>query len=505
MDIENNTALEEMIIQIPIWEESVWTALQNKKFLDAALNLQDTLEYFTNDGLRLIFWKGIIEGAPAIRGVVSEDEWRDSFLPLVAAVFVNFADGESAGRVFERTEKSISKYFFGLISDSIPGESGIEKISKLKTFASSLYIYFLSSPSQIINNDLLESPSVISEKKDKDPFYQLGFLSADLKKIFFSFDTANIIYNLCSGKKFGDDVVSGIGHTVGAVILGIISIDNLPETIQTVSKLDSNDAEFFAKSIKDSILSKHLQEIKEIFEGTKKPVTTPNEGISLEIFGQPAPTSPSRVSIKQDAGNISADSAPLILHTEKQTAPNIRDKQTPSKGFPQSFWFSKKASKKQTINPTKATIEFPTVQKKDKAVHYSELRTPIAPFQKDVLFVDNQARPNAPIKDVATDKKDAREININHEIITNKNKDREKINNAMASISQFIAERQQPTEVKKGNQPLKKTTEQKNDPNLAGTGFFFPFKKGVEKNKITEEKSAPLGPETDGNTINLRN
>lgn len=544
---------QSLIFNFPVWEEEVWNALQEKKFQNASIKLQDFLEYFTEEGLARIYWKSIIEGIPAIRGAISQEEWTTGFLPALAPVFINFATGQTFSETYESISLEIIKKFHPLVVDSIPGETPEEKVALLKTSASSTYIYLTASPAQIFGLGLFPVPQKLPSNEKKKPEYQLGFLSEILRYGIFSFDTAQEIFLVAQNRKLDEKKMSALAYATGSVLLGITSLDDFSAVLKEIIETSPEECDFIAKEIREKILEKHRREIKELFEGTKEAAIPSGETVSLEVFGFDREKAKEDAPVKITPEKMSApEAAPLVIHREKPSPfgfQNAGSKQSSGKSFSLPFGFFKSKSDTASPDPVRATIELPSILKPEekKTIHYSELRTPITPFQKERAFITTDAGISGKIDDqkkIPTDivqKKGDDALNLST-IDTKKDtrKERAHIKEVFSSIptESVPAQKDAPKtdfhpevilkkEDTSVDTPLKKVatsevpsdvppkkqiqTEPKNNdaktpqgkPQLTGKGFFwgFPKKKAAE---TPIAKKPETGPEIEGNKLNLK-
>lgn len=549
-----NASPENLLTSFPVWEESVWTALQKKDYAEAADKLQDTLEYFTDEGLSQILWKSLLEGIPAVRGALSSDEWNSEVLPFLALAFINFADGRAIADTYQRTSLEIIKKFHPLVVDSIPGETPEEKVALLKTSASSTYIYLTASPAQIFGLGLFPIPQKLPSNEKKKPEYQLGFLSEILRYGIFSFDTAQDLFLIAQNRKLDEKKMSALAYATGSVLLGIIALDDFSTALKETIETSPEECDFIAKEIREKILEKHRREIKELFEGTKEATIPSGETVSLEVFGFDGEKAKEAAPVKITPEKTSApETAPLVIHREKPSPfgfQNAGSKQSSGKSFSLPFGFFKSKSDNASPNPVRATIELPKILKPEekKTIHYSELRTPITPFQKERAFISTDTEKGGKVDDqkkIPADIIQKKEDNaLNLSLVDTKKdfqKERDRMKEVFSSIpagpassqKNIIKEDTRPTTILKkedalinkspekispssnisSDTPLKKQVQAdlknvsaktpQEKPQLTGKGFFwgFPKKKPAEAPAV---KKPETGPEIEGNKLNLK-
>ncbi len=541
-----STEEQKIIFNFPVWTNLVWGPLQSEDFESAGENLRSILEYFSDEDLNLIFWRGIIEGIPAVRGAITPDKWSDVFLPEIAKLFIDFTNGKIISDTYQHTKLDIIKKFHPLVVASIPGGTPEEKLKLLKTVTPSTHIYFTANPAQIFGFGIFPAPEKLPKNEKKKPEYQLGFLSEIMKYALFSFDTANEIFLAAQNKKLDEKKTSALAYAVGSVLLGITAQDNFSETLKDVLDASPEECEFLAKDIREKIFEKNRKEIKELFEGTKEAVVPAGESVSLEVFGFDKEKAEKETSIKiTQTKEDGAIDAPLVLHREKPSPfgfPKTQISQSSGKSFSLPFGFFKSKTTESPTGPVRVKVELPGVMKAEdkKTVHYSELRTPITPFQKEKSFITTDAREKTggevikiktPVDVVQKNKEST--VNLLAANPKKELEDRENIKKIFSSIPTTIPQikkEPRPESLPEIKSILQKNTpapvissptiptSQKTEPNekkieettsgekpqLTGKGFFwhFPKKKKEDAPSVGVPKT---GPEIEGNKLNLKN
>ena len=507
----------DLVIYLPVWEEGVWSALQDKKFADAAENLQNVLEYFTDDGLKLVFWKGLIEGIPAARGIITPEEWRAGFLPYLAAVFINFSDGDIIADTYERLDAGVLVEFHKLVADTVPANSPEEKIKIIKDVSPTSYKYFVASPSRALWINIHSKDGAKDAGDGKKPIKQLAFASRELKRLIFSFDTAESVFLLCKSKEFTETEMGAVARITGLFMLGIVSADGLTPEIKGVVRGQDENVDFLCENIREKIAGKYLDEIKNIFEGTKKSSMERGSGISLEVFGFNAPDTreTSFIKINQENNKAGGD-APLIIHAEKSSSVNVpgggsRKSSPPSSpfgGFSRAMGFFKsKTSQKIIPPPVKAVVQVPGEETK-KIDYYGSARQAAIPFAKKSGIFDDA---RTPTKETA---RRAAVVSLIAGSGAKEKNERENIRAKIFSISESVRQKdaEKPpiasnllktrAKTEKNNFPANKTA-------ARGTGFFTPLNKNTSKTTaaakdVDKKKQASFEPRVEGNTLDLR-
>ena len=76
--------LKNILNFLPVWEDEIWKALQDKRFHEAARRFGDLLVQFTDEEWNNVAWEMIFSGSPATRGEIQEDEWKSQVAPKLA-------------------------------------------------------------------------------------------------------------------------------------------------------------------------------------------------------------------------------------------------------------------------------------------------------------------------------------------------------------------------------------------------------------------------------------
>ncbi len=154
-------AVEKIIINsIPIWEPTVWEALQKKDYSLTQSNLQRILTNFKPEDWEDIEWILIIEGAPAFRGNLTSEEWEKSAKPVIMKAVIDSLNEEAMKAVYESLPATELEFLQKQFSKAIPGGTAEEKINWLKSNRYSLYKFFISKPGFILTiPEQTEAPS----------------------------------------------------------------------------------------------------------------------------------------------------------------------------------------------------------------------------------------------------------------------------------------------------------------------------------------------------------
>lgn len=354
-----------------------------------------------------------------------------------------------------------------------------------------------------------------------------------------------IVFDLVSGRidpailkdsikeqiKLSDKKINTIAFEIKEKILRPIQNDlkNIGVDIENIETTDALTLGEFIKKENDFLRSIGEEPEFDENEISLEPEEPKNESISLEIFAPDVKETSREDSIKitrDDSKKVSDTSpAPFMLHREKPvTGTSFPEKkqtsQSSSKSFSLPFGFFKPKGAQAPTGPIRVKVELPggSVGKEEKTIHYSDLRTPVIPFQKEESFIETNGnekpvkiiapestentpdkRPKAPID--ILQKKEPEHINLQE---TQQTK-RVAVKNSIMSIPSIVPKEEpkktvipEPEEIKISPEKAKKTSPEEK-PALTGMGFFW---KSKPKDKTPKDKET--GPEITGNKIDLR-
>src|SRR3989344_2406191 len=109
--------IRSIYIMAPIWEPSVWQAIQNRDYEKVELQLRVFLEKIIEPGEWTdIYWPGILNGIPMFKESVSIDEWEMNVLPAIARAVRGAISDEELNSVYQTLQEKDLKKFHGLMS-----------------------------------------------------------------------------------------------------------------------------------------------------------------------------------------------------------------------------------------------------------------------------------------------------------------------------------------------------------------------------------------------------
>lgn len=445
--------LSPILISYPLWEEEVWNALQAKKYPEAEQALINFLSSFTPEEWEGISWRHIIQGAPALRGDLTEQEWRLNVRPLIGRVLVNLAEGVELSFLYQSlmSEFNLLFAFHTVFISQIPGNTPREKLEWLKAEAPSLYTFFLVMPAQEMGIFITPPHHPLPPEKMVNQFESLP---DTLKSALFSFQVAESVLTIGRTNHLSDEKINHLGRVVGHALLGLLYIGDLKKEIAAAIFIDIRGAQTFEDEIKEKTLAPYIFDIQraytpldEVLKKITEPATweeptgeevipettiapqelvsplsftqslpvsppvkpSPETETSIPIFttAEPSPAPPSkkpedlkklfepRTSIIPPIPPIPSapvSDTPFILHQETPSTPQKR----------KSFFanFSLSTFLKKPTQPTHPSVKVniqlgddaqTTTPQEPKIVNYTDSHTPYDPFNKDEGMIHLQA------------------------------------------------------------------------------------------------------------------
>lgn len=258
-------------------------------------------------------------------------------------------------------------------------------------------------------------------------------------------------------------------------------------------------------------------------EMSLEPETRKSDSISLEVFAPEIAQKKDEESVMITTGDPKktpdSSPAPFVLHREKPpvgaaTFPGSKKPaQASSKSFSLPFGFFKPKEAHKPTGPVRVKVELPEALKKtdEKTIHYSELRTPLYPFQKETQFIRTE-KPKTPI-DILSKKEPGKEPEKNRGVVI-----RNFIMNIPTGILPKQIDEKKPLpppirplppsaeEPPKKNIPEKKKIVEGGKAELTGKGFFWKTKKNKEggEKPFSEKNNGEKAATLEGNRIDLR-
>ncbi|MEK7546863.1 MAG: hypothetical protein AAB536_01655 [Patescibacteria group bacterium] len=236
----------------------------------------------------------------------------------------------------------------------------------------------------------------------KQLFTRWDALPDSLKEAIASETNSNVVWKAAEDEHLPKEKIVMVSRLAGYVLMGFIHPEDLTGEIKDSLGIDARIASSVANSINTKIFQPLRDELEKIYapalseveasaaeekerggyqkpvmvEEIAKPMPRPEKPI-------PAPIAPSKIPA------VPRPSAPFMLHRESESQPGMRP-QPNFKVIMPGEQFGK-MDQKWTAPPKPAQIETgfvpkaaPRIPEKDSlVVHYSEMRTPLAPAEKN--------------------------------------------------------------------------------------------------------------------------
>ncbi len=318
---------QELLIRLPIYDDSIWVPLQKKNFKEAMDRFYGILGYYTSKTAPQIFWRSIIEGKPDVRGDVSYSEWIEEVVPPLAIIILNIADEKLLEKIYRSLSPGMLAYFNSLVASEIPGISDEEKTDFLKKEKPWLYTYFTGSPLNVLNGGLfLKKTDATPTSSLENVAQRIVLLPPGLKNVLFSPETARTIVSICEKNGLNAQETTEISYYTGAVLLGLADPDEFSESIEKACNFSSEKAFGITEEIKEEVINTYSDEITSLKEESEsiikeKEIPVPIRAVEEQGGAQPVKITKVKFPKLDEEKKETADlGAPLILHKEQDVA-----------------------------------------------------------------------------------------------------------------------------------------------------------------------------------------
>lgn len=240
-----------------------------------------------------------------------------------------------------------------------------------------------------------------------------------LREVLASPAYGNIVWSAALANHLDDARAGVVARLAGFVVLGLMHPADLAREIEATLNLNPMVAASIAHELDQKIFSRFKIEIDAAYSPALPPTafrspvsassgasTMPIDSIGgasrrplkdVDAQRQEGATSDQSPPVGPEVTPIqTSDQGPLILHK----APSISQPRSdrPFKGFSMPFKFLKPSGDDEHAPPVRARVEAPPEPSK-RVVHYSELRTPLAPMSgaEDVIQLDVFEGSSAPL------------------------------------------------------------------------------------------------------------
>lgn len=334
----------------PLWDDRVWEPLQKKDYETAMGELVGLMGLYTQKTALEIFWKDIIEGTPAVRGVVSAEEWRENVLPYLANIILEISEKNLIEKIYSTTDPDWLTPLHFLIVAEIPGFSTEEKIEYLSKEKPWLLDYFTGSPLNVLGEGLLIPVSEgIAIKKIGSFSKYWKYLPPGLQGTFYSIEGAQTLINICESYELDRQQIVDIAYSIGAVLLSADTIEEWSDSVRGI--FESSNKKFTDQALDDlqqNFINPFRGEIAELKESIEpvikeKEITVP---IATAEETKEAPVKVNKIefpkAITEEPKTPSEPNAPFILFKGQDASPKADTGSSAfSKGFSLPFGFFK--------------------------------------------------------------------------------------------------------------------------------------------------------------------
>lgn len=225
--------------------------------------------------------------------------------------------------------------------------------------------------------------SLIDEEKMRA---RLEVLPSNVRNVLESEEIQKTIQRIGREHFLDAERVTVLKQLTALGLLGFVSLGELSQEISDNLPLNQTHSKELAEELMAAVFDPVKKDLERIYEPAtqSKAEEETSAAIPLTAFGEEKPRPIVRVGVEAEKP---AEGKPLIIH-QKETPTEEREK--PFKGLEFPFGFFGKEGEPAPSEPVKVRVEGPTsrlsqplIKKEEKrVVHYSELRTPLAPFQK---------------------------------------------------------------------------------------------------------------------------
>jgi hypothetical protein len=240
---------------------------------------------------------------------------------------------------------------------------------------------------------------------------RLDNLPPSLQQALFDQVTGAIIWDISKKHHLSEEKIGIVADTVTDILAGFLHYSDLKKELQSSLNINSQITDAIAEEIEQKIISRYREDIIKVYNPVVTGVKTETEiklpqptkevvekTIPLEALSAPE-SAEQKIEISAAPTKTAEETKPLILHKEESLAEKaVAETKRPTIGGFQmfgGFFRGKKAAPRE--EGVRAAVEAPTPgtkkilgfipKKEEKVVHYSEFRTPLAPFSRSEEFI----------------------------------------------------------------------------------------------------------------------
>ncbi len=407
--MENITALlGNLVFNVPLYDESVWKPLQEKKFKEAAGRLHQIVSRYRRDSVKEIFWESIIQGIPQVRGKLTQEEWDKDFFPYLATILLEIGDAGIFERIYFALDYSSVNYLHSLALLYTEGETLSEKASALEKTNRDFARYFLGTPLNAVIHPVIERPESAPLRKNNEVLARFNQAPDGIMRAIVSRETAYAIADAREARSLSDANLVRILYALLDVLLGFT--DTAP--------LERLSEEAGVKNEMMRIVTPTLPEIEKFRESYKtaieQEVSVPVKAAEEKTESQPIKITkvafPSVTEEKKSAAEPNAparrslgEGGPFILHKEQDIAAGSADASSPfKKGSIFSFGFFKPGGKRPE-EKREVSVKIESPEKTQEKPSGPAPLPAVKPPEPKIITVQTEAekiKPPTPVTDI---------------------------------------------------------------------------------------------------------
>ncbi len=219
-------------------------------------------------------------------------------------------------------------------------------------------------------------------------FKRFDSLPLHIQDILSSEKARRLVSQIGRSHYLSREKVDALEQIVSMILLGFVNLRNLKREISDKLFLNYDHTVALANDLDQELLREIRGDLEQIYLPIEEELSEPkSETLETETpIPEESPAiyeTESEVTIPIHEGSFSSGNAPLIL-LEGKPEPLKEDRPSSFKDFSKSFsFFAPREDSSKSKNLVHASVELP---KEKKVVHYSELRSPISPFDRGVDF-----------------------------------------------------------------------------------------------------------------------
>jgi len=307
-----------------LWKPSIQGELQSQNYEGLERQLKNFLGgEFDAEEWEEIYWSGILEGIPSIKGDIDEQTWRQYVLPAIGRAVIGAASTEALIITYASLEKQL-KNFHDIIINSIQGSTPEQKTDWLKSNRPEILNFYKKNIIGLRVN--LEEKTLLAD----EGYEKFRNLPKYLKMALLSPKTSEEIAKIAEKNHISQEKLTQVSNIVGLVILGHVRVEELAKKIEEKTHIDHRVAATLSKEIANEII-KPLRSNPEAFlphDSTEK-TDSPRQGTRDPSAGLLTPAFKKQERPAAEPTPAPVDSQEIIEPTSPQPPQPTIEPQTP--------------------------------------------------------------------------------------------------------------------------------------------------------------------------------